>query len=98
MTFYVEDTTLQPPSEKRFQSYKDFVLYLDGMSQRAYGQTRVERTRLLEEIGHGIDDNNATLFVRSMQDKFSIGIIREERRVRCDIPNVLSFQQEEYGD
>ncbi|HOS17161.1 MAG TPA: hypothetical protein PKX15_09155 [Bacteroidales bacterium] len=98
MSLYVIDTTLNPPQEKRFINYSDLVLYLDGMSQRAFGQTRKQRTILLEECGHGADDRNSTLFVRSMQEQFQIGIVRDGRLVRCDVTALISFQKPEFGD
>lgn len=98
MSLYVIDTTLNPPQEKRFINYSDLVLYLDGMSQRAFGQTRKHRTILLEECGHGSDDRNSTLFVRSMQEQFQIGVIREGRLVQCDVTTLVAFQNPGFGD
>lgn len=96
--FYVKDKTLNPPQEKQFASYPQLVQYLDGMCQRAYKQTKVQRTQLLEEIGHGADDYNSTLFVRSMQEQFEIGVIRAGRRTQCDVTTLVAFQKPEYGD
>lgn len=98
MQFYTVDTTQRPPQEKRFGSYSDLVTYLSGMSQRAFGQNKQQRTILLEECGHGADDRNSTLFVRSMQEQFQIGVIREGRRVQCDVTTLVAFQKPEYGD
>lgn len=98
MQFYVVDTTVRPPQERRFNSYPEIVNHFNTMSQRAYGQDRKQRTLLLEEIGYGTDDRNATLFVRSMQEKFEIGVIREGRRTQCDITTIVAFQKPEYGD
>ena len=98
MTFYVDDTTLNPPQHKRFGSYPEVVNYLEDMSKRAYKQNKKERTLLLEELGNGADDYNSTLFVRSMQESFDLGIIRDNRRTRCDITTIVAFQKPEYGD
>lgn len=98
MQFYVVDTTIQPAQERRFNNYPDMVNYFDGMSKRAYGQDRKQRTRLLEEIGYGTDDRNATLFVRSIQEKFETGVVRDGRRTQCDIASIVAFQKPEYGD
>ena len=98
MIFYIVDTTLKPKQLKKFQTYPGLVKYLEGMSQRAYGQTRKDREILLEGLGHGSDDGNATLFVRSMQEEFDIGVIRNERLVRCDITSIVAFQKPEYGN
>lgn len=98
MTFYITDTTVSPAQEVLLPSYPEVVNYLSQMSQRAYGQTRQQRTIMLEEIGHGADDHNATLFVRTMQQEFDLGIIREGRKIRCDITTIVAFQKPEYGD
>lgn len=97
-TFYVKDKTLNPVQEKQFQTYPQLVHYLGEMCKRVYGQTKLERTQLLESLGHGTDDYNSTLFVRSMQDQYDIGVIRENRHVRCDVTVLVAYQKPEYGD
>lgn len=98
MTFYVIDTTIKSSQEKKFRSYPELVNYLGVMSQRAYNQTKQERTILLEELGNGADDYNSTLFVRSMQEQFEVGVIRDGRRTQCDVTTIVAFQKPEYGD
>jgi hypothetical protein len=102
MQYYVVDTTLNPPQDKRFNTYGEIVNYLSQMSQRAYGQDRKARMIMLEEIGHGHDDSNAVNFVRSMAEKFNIGVLRDglhkNEKMRCDITSVALFQQEEFGN
>ena len=97
-TFYVIDKTLNPPEQREFNSYPNLVRYLDVMCQRAYKQDKAARTRLLEECGHGADDYNSTLFVRSMQEQFEIGVIRNGRRTICDVTTLVAYQKPEYGD
>ena len=96
--FYVRDKTLNPPKERQFNAYPQLVQYLDEMCQRAYRQTKKQRTQLLEELGNGADDYNSTLFVRSMQEQFEIGVIRDGRRTQCDVTTMVAFQKPEYGD
>jgi hypothetical protein len=102
MQYYVVDTTLNPPQDRRFNSYGEIVNYLSQMSQRAYGQDRKARMIMLEEIGHGQDDSNAVNFVRSMSEKFNVGVLRDglnkNEKMRCDITSVALFQQEEFGN
>lgn len=102
MIIYVIDTTINPPRDQRFPSYMDAVRYLEGMSQRAFGQTRKQRMILLEECGYGYDDTNSVSFVRSMADRFDIGVIRDDagvqRRMKCDITSAVMFQKSEFGD
>lgn len=101
MQYYVIDTTLNPSQEKRFGSFNEIVRYLEGMSQRAYRQTRKERMIMLEEIGHGYDDTGSVNFVRSMAEKFNMGILRDglnqNQKMRCDITSVELYQKEEFG-
>ena len=96
--YYVLDKTINPPQDKRFQEYSQFVQYLGEMCKRAYGQDQKQRTRLLEELGNGADDYNSTLFVRSMQEAFEIGIVRDGRRTQCDVTVLVAFHKPEYGD
>lgn len=101
MQYYVIDTTVSPTQDKRFGTYPEVVRYLESMSVRAYKQTRNQRMVLLEELGHGHDDTNSVNFVRSMAEKFSMGVIREGikdgGKMRCDITSIALFQKEEYG-
>ena len=96
--FYVKDKTINPPHERTFTAYPRLVDYLGQMCKRAYRQTKEERTRLLEELGNGADDHNSTLFVRSMQEQFEIGVIRDGRQTQCDVTTLVAFQKPEYGD
>lgn len=102
MTFYIIDTTLKSPQEIRFHDYNTTVKYLEGMSQRAYKQTRKQRMIMLEEIGHGYDDRESVTFVRSMASQFEMGVIRNNagvyNRMKCDIPSVALYQKEEFGN
>ena len=96
--FYVIDKSLNPPEERQFNSYQTLVRYLDVMCQRAFKQTKIQRTQLLEECGHGTDDYNSTLFVRSMQEQFDLGVIRNGRHTPCDVTTLVAYQKPEYGD
>ncbi len=98
MIFYIIDTTLKPAQQKLFQTYPGVIKYLEGMSIRAFGQNLRDRQILLEETGHGADDKNSTLFVRSMQEQFDIGVVRDGRNTQCDITTIVAFQKPEFGD
>jgi|SRR6185503_11025424 len=101
MQYYVVDTTVPAPQEKRFNSYDQAVRYLEQMSVRAFNQTRKQRMVLLEELGNGSDDSNSVTFVRSMSETFNIGVLRDglnkNQQMRCDITSVALFQKEEFG-
>ncbi len=98
VTFYVRDTTVRPAVVRHFATYPEFVSHLDVMCQKANNQTKKQRTQLLEEVGYGADDYNSTLFVRSMQEQFEIGVIRDGRLTQCDVPALVAYQKPEYGD
>lgn len=98
MLYYVVDTTLKTPLVAKFSTYPELVIYLEGISQRAYGQSRKERMILLEEVGHGEDDRQGVNFVRSMAENFNMGVVREGQLVRCDVIAVALYQKEEYGN
>ena len=97
-TFYVRDTTVRPIMVRHFPSYPELVTHLDQMCQRANKQNKKQRIQLLEECGYGADDYNSTLFVRSMQDQFEVGVIRDGRLTQCDVTVLVAYQKPEYGD
>lgn len=97
MTIYITDTTLNPAKDVTFNDYNSAVQYLEGMSIRAYGQTRKAYMVQLESIGFGEDDQGAVTFVRSLSERFEIGVIREGRKMRCDITTAFAFNKPEYG-
>lgn len=101
MQYYVIDTTLTPPQDKRFNSYPSLVQYLEQMTIREFKQTRKQRMLLIEELGHGYDDSDSVTFTRSMAEKFNMGVIRRggptEERIRCDVTAEALFHKEEFG-
>ncbi len=97
MQIYITDTTLKPARDVLFNDYNAAVKYLEGMSQRGLGQTRKDYMLLLESIGYGVDDPGSVTFVRSMSERFDIGVIRERRKMRCDITAAFMFNKPEYG-
>lgn len=97
MQIYITDTTVQPPRDVVVGDYNAAVKYLEGMSQRAFGQTRKDYMLLLESVGHGDDDATSVNFVRAMAERFNIGVIREGRKMRCDITSAFMFNKPEYG-
>jgi hypothetical protein len=98
MIYYVIDRTLKPLRAWHFNSYPEIVKHLEGMCERIYGQTRKERMLILEELGHGADDRDSVVFVRSMAEGFDIGVVRDGQRTRCDISTIPLYQREEFGN
>lgn len=97
MQIYINDKTLNPPKDIFFTDYKSVVRYLEGMVQRETGHPRKNYMLFLESVGHGGDDSDSVNFVRSMSERFDIGIIREGRRMRCDITAASMYNKPEYG-
>jgi hypothetical protein len=97
MQIYITDTTLKPVQDKVFTDYNLAVKYLEGISQRAFGQSRKDYMILLESCGHGDDDRGSVTFVRAMAERIEIGIIRDGRKMRCDITAAFAFNKPEYG-
>jgi hypothetical protein len=97
MQIYITDTTKQPVKDVTFNDYPSAVRYLEGISQRAFGQTRKSYMILLESMGHGEDDQASVNFVRAMAERIEIGVIREGRKMRCDITSAFMFNKPEYG-
>jgi hypothetical protein len=97
MKIYITDTTITPVKDVLFNDYNSATRYLEGMSQRAFGQTRKDYMLLLESMGHGYDDTSSVNFVRAMSERFNIGVVREGRKVKCDISAAIMFDKEEYG-
>lgn len=98
MQIYITDTTARPVKDVIFNDYNSAVKYLEGMSQRAFGQSRKDYMILLESCGHGEDDRGSVTFVRAMAERgINIGVIREGRKMRCDITSAFAFNKPEYG-
>jgi hypothetical protein len=97
MKIYIKDTSLRPSQEKTFDRYDEAVRYLEEAVIRTTGMSRRQRMQELESLGHGYDDTDAIHFVQSMADQLEIGVIREGRRMRCDI-TTMRYDKVEYGD
>ncbi len=102
MILYIIDTTKNPQQIVQFETYHATVKYLEEVCAREYNMTRRDRMIMLESLGHGYDDPQSVTFVRSMADKFEMGIIRNDagelRRMKCDIPSIALYQKEEFGN
>lgn len=96
--YYIVDTTVRPNKVVHVATYPEVVSHLEGMSVRAFKQTRRQRMILLEEVGHGEDDRQSVNFVRAMAEVFNMGIVREGNLMRCDITSSEFFKKEEFGN
>ena len=97
MIIYITDTTLTKPQDMFFKTYPEAIKYLESMCIRT-GKSRKQYMILLEDVGYGYDDSNSATFVRGMAEKFDMGVVRENRKVRCDISTISVFDKPEYGN
>ena len=95
--FYIIDKSVNPPQDKRFNTYPEVINCMGEICKRMYGQTKEERVNLLVECGNYADPNWVT-FYRSMAEVVDNGVIRDGKRMRCDIANVEFFRDENYGN
>jgi hypothetical protein len=98
MKMYIIDTTVTPERVIISDDYKTLVKQLETMIFRKLGKSRKEYMKELEGLGHGYDDNESVTFVRAMSEIFNIGVIRQNKLIRCDIASAEVFYKEEYGD
>lgn len=98
MKIYITDTTLKPSKDVIFNDYNSTVAYLEGLIKRSDSKTRKEYMILLESIGYGEDDPKSVNFIRSLSERFDIGIVREGKKMRCDITSAYIFDRPEYGN
>lgn len=97
MIIYITDTTLPSTRDILFKAYPEAVKYLEEMCKRT-GRTRKQYMLLLEEMGYGDDDLSSVTFVRGMAEKFDMGVVRDNRKFRCDITTATIFNKPEYGN
>jgi len=90
--FYVNDGEL-----KYFNSVPEVVTYLEVLVSRKFGQTRKQWMDNLIDLGHQPDDRNGKTFTESVAERVEIGLIKNNKRIRCNIHEAISFLNPEYG-
>lgn len=99
MKYYIVDIS---DSNKTyyFSSLNEVILHLENACKRLHKISRQEYMRNLEELGYNADDNLGKNFIEAMSDSFNIGIIKDNRLVRCNIfeATYYSKYKNEMGD
>lgn len=97
MKLYIIDSTLNNKIVT-FNGYNSFITYLEEMLLRRDKVNRKIKMNELASIGYGYDDSNSVTFVRYMAESINMGVIRENNLVKCDVPNIILYQKDEFGD
>lgn len=99
MKYYIVDPSV---SNKTFyfNSLSEVISYLETACKRLHKVSRKEYMRNLEELGYNADDSLGRNFIEAMSDSFNIGIIKDNRLVRCNIfeATYYSKYKNEMGD
>jgi len=90
--FYVNDGEV-----KYFDSVPQVVKYLEVLVERKFGQTRKQWMDNLISLGYQPDDLNGKTFTESVAERVEIGLIKNSRRIRCNIHEAINFRSPEYG-
>lgn len=102
MTYYIFDPTLgsKPVSPIYFDDINALVLHLEGTCKRLFGKTRTAYMRNLEELGHSSDEPTGRNFVQAMYDTIEIGLVKNDRLLRCNIFEATHYSKykTEMGD
>ena len=98
MKLFIEDTTVSPAIIKYFTDIKAVIKYLEDMIFRKFHQTRQEFMDYMAELGYSYNGNADPAFIWACREYFKMGIIREGKKVYCDIGHINEFNKNEYGD
>lgn len=99
MKYYIVDTS-SANKTFYFNTLNEVVSYLENACKRLHKVSRKEYMRNLEELGHSSDDSLGRNFIEAMSESFNIGIIKDNRLVRCNIfeASYYSKYKNEMGD
>lgn len=94
MKYYVKDPILS--RYVHFDGVPQAVSHLESMLVKM-GISRESYMQNLIDLGYGYDDPEGATFVRSLSEKYDIGVIRDGKYVKTDIHNTVSFDKPEFG-
>jgi hypothetical protein len=92
--FYVKDGKLI----RYFNEVSEVVKFLEIVLFHKTNQNRPQWMQHIRELGYGPDDSSGKVFTESLQDYVEIGIVKENRHVRCNIHEATSFLKPEFGN
>jgi hypothetical protein len=99
MTYYIVDTTVGN-KPLFFNTLYDVLVHLEGSCKRIHGISRAEYMQNLADLGHSADESSGRNFLIAMSEIFNIGVVKEDRLVRCDVFNATHYSKylTEMGD
>jgi hypothetical protein len=92
--FYVKDGNLS----KSFDSIPEVITFLEKVVEYKTGLKRPDWMQRMFELGHGVDDNTGRNFVDSLQEYVEVGVLRNNKPVRCNIFEAVVFKKPEHGN
>jgi hypothetical protein len=93
--FYVRDGELI----QTFDSKKEVVVFLEKAVVFKIGMGRKQWMEHMADLGYGPDEPTGQRFIESLQERhFEIGVVRNQKSVRCNIFEATSFNKPEYGN
>lgn len=96
--YYIFDTTLPKPDYIFFDSISATVSYLEKLVQKVFHKTRKQYMDEMSSLGHGYDDNTGEYFTQILSEYINIGIVKNNKPVKCNIHQAQKYRQSEYGD
>lgn len=82
-----------------FNSIQEVILFLEKAVISKTGMNRKTWMENMADLGYGTDESTGKRFVDSLQERhFEIGVLRNNKPVRCNIFEALAFKKPEYGD
>lgn len=92
--FYVKDGS----NVYGFGTINEVVVFLEKLLVHKTKITRKQWMENLADLGYGPDEPTGNRFVNSLQERFEIGVFRNQKTIRCNIYEATAFQKPEYGN
>lgn len=99
MKYFIIDSTIKK-DPIYYNNIKDVITHLEGSVKRKFKVNRKDYMQNLTDLGHGYDESTGKLFVDSLYKHFGIGIVKDNRHVKCNIHDVDKYSKfkTEMGD
>lgn len=93
--FYVKDGS----SAYGFETLNEVVAFLEKAVVHKTGMSRKQWMENVTDLGYGPDEPTGNNFVNSLQERhFEIGVLRNNKPVRCNVFEAMAFKKPEYGN
>lgn len=99
MKYYIVDPSTGNKTFS-FNSLNEVISYLEIACKRLHKMSRKDYMQNLEELGYSADDALGRNFIEAMADSFNIGVIKDNKLVRCNIFEATHYSKykNEMGD